>query len=207
MNAFWGTGDKLKMDTTFLSSHVPIFQSKLGAGVALLIQVTYKNANIQFGKQGSDIIADFTMGMDVSTLSNNGTKAVLYDEFKMRTTANVQAADDVVYISLNSLELDAESSRGSKVQPIRDNLNLDEIEYTEFVDNMGLYMNYLRKYLNAVYFKKGLNFPYNPEEIYTTVKFKEQSAHIFLDVAEDAERFFVNELWDEDAKKQQSIKY
>lgn len=201
LNAFWGTGEQLKMDTTFLSSHVPVFQSKLGAGVALLIHVTYKDAKIQFGKQGSDVIADFTMGMDVSTKKGDKVEAVLYDEFKMRTTANVAAADDTVYIALQSLELDAEGSRGSKVRPIRDNLNMDESEYTEFVDNMGLYMNYLRKYLNAVYFKKGLQFPYNPEEIYTTLKFKEQSMHVFLDVAEEAERFFVDKLWDEDAKK------
>lgn len=194
------------MDTTFLSSHVPIFQTKLGAGVALLIHVNYKDVKIQFGKQKSDIIADFTMGMNVETIGGNKTGSVLYDEFKMRTTANVAAADDVVYVALNTLELDAEGSRGTKKRPIRDQLDMTEIEYTEFVDNMGLYMNYLRKYLNAVYFKNGLQFPYNPKEIYTTVKFAEQSAHIFLDVADEADKFFEDQYWDEDAKKSRPAK-
>ena len=63
-------------------------------------------------------------------------------------------------------------------------------------------MDYLRKYLNNVYLKKGLKFPYNPEEIYTTVKFNPGSAHIFLDVAEEAAAFFKNQYWDENAKKQ-----
>lgn len=62
-------------------------------------------------------------------------------------------------------------------------------------------MNYLRKYLNNVYFKKGIKFPYNPEEIYTTIDFQPGSAHIFLDVAEEASKFFKMQYWDENARK------
>ena len=164
LNLFWGTGDKLRMDTTFLASHVGLFQNKLGANVDLKIDILFKDMKVQFGKQGSDVILDYTMGFNVNKVVNGTSKTdfVLFDEFKMRTTADMRAADDIVYIEMKSLELDAEASRMNKKKPIRDNLDLGEAEYIEFVDDMSLYMNYLRKYLNAVYLKKGLQFPYNP---------------------------------------------
>jgi hypothetical protein len=32
-------------------------------------------------------------------------------------------------------------------------------------------MNYMKNYLNDDYLKKGVRFPYNPKEIYTTLGF------------------------------------
>lgn len=44
--------------------------------------------------------------------------------------------------------------------------------------------------------------PFNPKEIYTTLAFKEESMHIMLEVEEEADKFFEDELWDDEAKKQ-----
>ena len=57
-------------------------------------------------------------------------------------------------------------------QPIHSSFDITDSEYREFLDSFGYYMNYLKKYFNAVYLKEGLKFPYNPEEIYTSVGFK-----------------------------------
>lgn len=201
-NAFWGTGDKLEFSTTAFSSHMPMFQDKLGANVNLVADFNFKDIKVRIGKDDADLSVDYTMGIDVSTLDVNGTKSAsrFYDEIKMTTTANARAEDDVVYFSLLSNKVDEETTIGKKTQPISSDLSLSEGEYREFITTFGLYMNYLRKYLNNVYFKKGIRFPYNPKEIYTTLDFHPGSAHIFLDVAEEASTFFKKQYWDEKAK-------
>ena len=49
-------------------------------------------------------------------------------------------------------------------------------------------------------FKNGIKFPYNPNEIYTSVSFQNKQMHIFLDVNENADRFLDNEFLDDDTK-------
>ena len=67
--------------------------------------------------------------------------------------------------------------------------------------SFGFYLNYIRKYLNAVYFKSGIQLPFDSKEIYTSVAFKEMAMHIFLDLEDEADRFFEDEFWDEEAKQ------
>jgi len=50
-------------------------------------------------------------------------------------------------------------------------MELTANEYREFISSFGFFQNYLKKWFNNVYFKNGLNFPYNPSELYTTLEF------------------------------------
>lgn len=123
----------------------------------------------------------YTLGLELSTSGTNFTGSVLDDELRMISTMDVRADDDIVYITLKENKLDVDS-QGHATAPKFTQLDITEAEYREFVSSFGFYMNYLKKYLNNVYFKNGLKFPYNPDEIYTTVDFKPQSMHIFLDL-------------------------
>ena len=113
------------------------------------------------------------MGISVSVEDVNGTNipagTIFYDEFKMLSTANVKAADDIVYISLQTNKLDIDADKGHQTKPIMDKMNITTAEYREFVSSFGFYTNFLKKYLNNVYFKNGIRFPYNPKEIYTSI--------------------------------------
>lgn len=113
-NAFWGTGDKLEFSTTSFSSHLPMFQDKLGANVNLVGDFSFKDMNVHLGRDGADLTLDYTMGIDVSTIDANGTQSAsrFYDEIKMTTTANVRAADDIVFASLLSNKVDVDSTIG-----------------------------------------------------------------------------------------------
>jgi hypothetical protein len=54
---------------------------------------------------------------------------------------------------------------------MRNGMKLTANEYREFISSFGFFQNYLKKWFNNVYFKNGLNFPYNPSELYTTLDF------------------------------------
>ena len=54
---------------------------------------------------------------------------------------------------------------------MRNKLNVTVNEYKEFISTFGFFMSYMRTYLNNVYFKHGIIFPYNPDEIYTHIVF------------------------------------
>lgn len=141
---------------------------------------------MKFKAGEADVEVSFTMGLEVSADVNNTgvVKSVFYDEIPIVTTFNMRADDDIAYITILENKLNIDSRFGHEVAPKRTSLDITESEYREFISSFGFYLNYLRKYLNNVYFKNGLWLPYNPEEIYTTVFFKEQSMHIFLDLAD-----------------------
>lgn len=189
VNKFWGTGNALNFNTSSLSPHLPLFQKKLGDNKPLKVDLNMRDFKVQFGKMGTDVIMQYTLGVAVA-LDQANSETLFYDEFKMLSTANVRAADDIVYIALQTNKLDIDADKGHQTKPMMDKMNITTAEYREFVSSFGFYANFLKKYLNNVYFKNGIRFPYNPKEIYTTLKFKEQSAHIFLTLNEDADKFF-----------------
>ena len=69
-------------------------------------------------------------------------------------------------------------------------MELTENEYREFLSTYGFCMNFIKKWMNDVYLREGIYFPYNVEEFYTTVFFKEKSMHIMLEVEDSAEQFW-----------------
>ena len=89
----------------------------------------------------------------------------------MITSLSVKADDDIVYINILKNKLDVNSKYLQITLPMRNKLNITTNEYKEFISTFGFFMSYMRTYLNNVYFKHGIKFPYNPDEIYTAVIF------------------------------------
>jgi len=81
-------------------------------------------------------------------------------------------------------------------------MQLTSNEYREFISSFGFYMNYMKKWLNNVYFKNGLTFPYNPQELYTTLEFQEKQLHVMIEVEGEMDKFLEDELWDDEAKSE-----
>ena len=50
-----------------------------------------------------------------------------------------------------------------------------------------------------MYFKNGINFPYNPQELYTSLEFQEKQLHVMIEVEGEMSEFLEDELWDQDA--------
>ena len=53
----------------------------------------------------------------------------------------------------------------------------------------------MKSYANNVIFKQGIKLPYNPDEFYTSVGFRDGSMHIFLDINKDAHRILEESFW------------
>ena len=119
----------------------------------------------------------------------------MYDEHKMISSMDMTATDDIVFIKLLNHKLDIDSKFGQRSQPIMNNMELTENEYREYLSTFGFTMNYIKKYLNDVYFRDGIFFPYNVSEFQTKVNFQAKSMHIMLEVEDNAEQYFEENYW------------
>lgn len=193
LNQFFAVNN-LKFDTTNFAKHIPIFKEKLGNNKPLRVKITYKDVNALFGQFDTDIILDYTMCLSFS-LDAIGSKELLYDEVKMITSMNMKAEDDILFITLLNHKLNVNNKFGQKNIPMRNGMNLTPNEYREFLSTFGFTNNYMKKWMNDVVFRNGVRFPYNMKEIYTTIKFQEKSAHIFLEVEENMDKLLEKDLW------------
>jgi hypothetical protein len=89
----------------------------------------------------------------------------------MITSLSVKADDDIVYINILKNKLDISNKFMQKTLPMRNKLNITTSEYKEFVSSFGFFASYMRTYMNNVYFKNGIRFPYNPDEVYSSIIF------------------------------------
>lgn len=126
--------------------------------------------------------------------SVNG-KELMYDELKMILSMDMTSEDDILFIKILNLKLDIDSRFGQRSAPIRDGMDLTENEYREFLSTYGFAMNFIKKWMNDVYLREGIFFPYGVDEFYTTVFFKEKSMHVMLEVEDNAEQFFEDNYW------------
>jgi len=91
----------------------------------------------------------------------------------MVTSANMKMEDDIVYMTVLKHKLELENKFGViKTAPLRNGMNLTPTEYREFLSSLAFFQNFMRKWLNEIYFKNGVQMPYNPKELYTSVKFQ-----------------------------------
>lgn len=102
-----------------------------------------------------------------------GVPELIYDEIRMVSAANVQMKDDVVFINLIENKVDIDNRYGQKETPMRNGMKLTPTEYKELISNYAFFGSYAKKWMNNVYFKNGIQMPYNPKEIYTSLAFKE----------------------------------
>jgi hypothetical protein len=66
VNKFWGTGNALNFNTSSLSPHLPLFEKKLGKNKPLKVDLNFRDFKVQFGKMGTDVIMQYTMGFAVA---------------------------------------------------------------------------------------------------------------------------------------------
>ena len=178
-----------KFDTTTVALQIPIFEEKLGPDVELEMTLHYKDINVLFGQYDTDVIFEYTACMQFKEKDNHN-KELLYDEVKMILSMDVTADNDILHIKILNLKHDIDSRFGQRSAPIRDGMHLTENEYREFLSTYGFAMNYIKKWMNDVYLRNGIMFPYGMDEFYTSVYYQEQSMHIMLEVEEEAEIYF-----------------
>lgn len=184
--------------TSSLGKHFPIIEQKLGKDRPLTGMTTFKDVQVLFGSFDSDIIISYTVCL---TLNLENGDEIIYDELRMVTSMKVVAEDDMVFITLLKHKLYIDNQYGQSTEPMRNGMKLTTNEYREFISSFGFYQNYLKKWLNNVYFKNGISFPYNPSELYTTLEFVEKQMHIMLEVEGNFGRFMEDEFWDEQARR------
>lgn len=198
VSALWDDPEE-DFTTTSLGKHFPIIEQKLGKGRPLTGETSVKDVTVLFGSFDSDIIISYTVCLQLNL--ENGDE-IIYDELRMVTSMKVRAEDDLVYPTLLKHKLYIDNQYGQSTEPLRNGMKLTTNEYREFISSFGFYQNYLKKWLNNVYFKNGLSFPYNPSELYTTLDFQEKQMHIMLEVEGDFGRFMEDEFWDEEARNE-----
>lgn len=182
--------------TSTIGKHFPILIKKLGKNKPLHGYVTFKDFNVIFGSFDTDVIASYTVAF--ALYLENG-KEVIYDELKMVTSAKVRSENDVVYVTLLKNKLFIDNQYGQSTEPMRNSMDMTSNEYREFISSFGFFQNYLKKWFNNVYFKNGINFPYNPQELYTSLEFQEKQLHVMIEVEGEMSEFLEDELWDQDA--------
>ena len=183
--------DDLNFTSTYIAPQIPLFEEKLGANESLVMNLHMKDVDVVFGQFDTDMIFEYTICM--SWFDRNGTH-LIYDELKIISSMDMTVDNDIMYIKLLNHKLDIDSKFGQRSAPVMNNMELTENEYREFLSTFGFTMNYLKKWLNDVYFRDGLFFPYNVSEFKTKVSFKEKSMHIMLEVEDNAEEFFEEEF-------------
>ena len=189
---FFGMDD-LEMTTSFLASQIPLFEEKLGPDVELNLYLHMKDVKVLLGQYDSDIILEYTLVMDWQAAGG----IVLLDELRMISSMDMKSKNDIMFITLLNHKLDVDSKFGQKTMPVKNNMELTENEYREFLSTFGFTMSFLKQWLNEVYFRPGLYFPYNIHEFLTEVTFQEKSMHILLEVEEEAEEFLEEEFEEE----------
>jgi hypothetical protein len=180
----------IKFDSSYIAPQIPLFEEKLGENVTLALDIHMKNAEVILGQFDTDMIVEYTLCMSWFASS----KEVLYDEVKMISSMDMTSENDILYIKLLNHKLDIDNKFGQRSQPIRNSMELTENEYREFLSTFGFTMNYIKKWLNDVYFREGVFFPYNVSEFQTRIAFKEKSLHVMLEVEDNASEFF-QENW------------
>lgn len=103
--------------------------------------------------------------------------------------------NDVAFIEIVNNKLDLSKNR-VKSAPVRNSMKMTKNEYREFLSTLGFNMNFMKKWMNDVTLRGGVNMPFTMNEIYTTVDFQPKSAHIFMEVEEKADIALERNFWD-----------
>jgi hypothetical protein len=155
-------------DTSNFGDHIPLFKRKLGEKKPLSATLGYRDMNVKFGIWETDIVLDYTLLITVFD-GSDWEKEIFYDEIRVVTALKIETDNDVVYITIVKNKMNFDPRYGQKTQPMRNSLNITSNEYKDFISNLGFFLDWMRTFINEVYFKYGLIFPFNPDEIITTL--------------------------------------
>lgn len=131
------------------------------------IETSYKDINVMLGQFDVDVIIEYTLCIAFFQ-DDSKSKELLYDELKMVTSFNVKIDDDIAFITILNNKLDL-PKKNLKKEPVRNSMELTNNEYREFLSTFGFTMNFMKKWMNDVTLRGGVNLPYNMEEIYTSI--------------------------------------
>lgn len=188
----------IKLNTSSLARHIPIFEEKLGRNQPLRIDLSAKDIKVRFAEFNTDIILEYTLCAAVY-LGDASPREVLYDEFPMITSLFASIDRDVLFPNIVALKLNL-AKKFTKIKPQRSSMDFTETEYQKFIQTVALTLDEIKNILNDSVMMDGIEFPYTVDELYTTVQFMERSMHIFLEVEENAAEFFEEEFWDDASK-------
>lgn len=114
----------------------------------------------------------------------------LYDEFKMTTSMNINAENEVLHIDLKEHKVVVDAQYGQRDFPRRNSLGMTSNEYREFLSDFSLTMSEFKKWLQDVVLRGDrVTFPYNFREFDTTLKFSKKQLHVMIDVGDEAATF------------------
>jgi len=137
------------------------------------MELSYKNFKVMYGQFDSDIIFEYTacVGFYINSPLAPSKEEVLYDEIPMILSLDMTMADDVAFMHILNFKHDTDSKYGGRSLPVRNNMDMGEADYREFLSTYGFFLADFKKWLNNDYLSWGIRFPYNPKEFYTTLTF------------------------------------
>lgn len=187
--------DYIKFDSGSLAKYLPVFQRKIG-DADMKAELSFKNIKVMFGQFDSDLILEYTACVSFIGQSKTGVKELMFDEFKMITTMDMQAEDDVMQVKVLNHKLDVDTKFGSRDKPIRNGMDLTTTEYKEFLSTFSYSMNYFKNWLNTKHLPDGIRFPWTLDEFNSNLRFQEKSMHIMLEVEDNAALYLEDKFWD-----------
>ena len=125
----------------------------------------------------------------------------------MLSSFDMEADDDILWITLFTHKLELDTHSESAAMPIRQSMGMTENDYREFLSSYSFSLVEQMRWMNDVLFVDGIEFPYGIDEIYSTVEFENKSMHIFIEVEDAAAEFFEEEFWDEEYWDENSYKW
>lgn len=109
----------------------------------------------------------------------------MLDELKMMAVFDIEMEDDIVFVQIHSLQLSIHERYGTRDYPMHSSFPITPNEYKSFISDFSLMLVSQKEYLNDVVLRGGLPFPYDTEEFYTTVQFREGAMYLINVVEEE----------------------
>uniref|UniRef100_A0A7S3CT16 Uncharacterized protein n=1 Tax=Strombidium rassoulzadegani TaxID=1082188 RepID=A0A7S3CT16_9SPIT len=185
--------DNVDFDTSYFADFFPIFEKRLGPNKPFKIELDFKNINVLLGQYDTDLIFEYTLGIKFK-LDALGAKELLYDEFRMITSMDMEAENESLFIKLLVNKIDTDAKYAAKEMPLRNSIDMSVSEYREFLASFSYSMNYLKGYLNEQVLEAGITFPFRFNEFDSKLEFLEKQMHILLEVNDMAYMFFDDEF-------------
>ena len=181
-------------DSSSLGEYIPLVLEKLGPNAPLEIWIGYKDMNIEFGKYDVDIYMEYTLRL---WLYNNAQddEVWFYDEVHMVTSLNLESNNDILHFEIADMRIQVDRMRDQRYKPHNDGLGITENDYQEFLEDLSLSISFFKEWMNKVILRGDhIRYPYNVGELYTQIYFQPEQMLVFIDIEDNAEKFFEDEF-------------
>lgn len=187
-------GTDWKLDTSNFGAQFGAIKRKYGVKTQpMRIEIGFKDFDVQIGQFDTDLTTTFVVKIGVFI---EGGPELVYDEFKMVISTNVNTTQDIVYPKFINFKILHDIN--GRNAPLRNSLGMTPAEYREFISVTGFFFNNIKKYMNEVYMANGMHFPYKVEELDTEVIFKDKLMYVMIDVQEEFAKDLEQVFWKSD---------